>query len=920
MAANNLGRATGEIEVNTSGLKNADIALRSAGTSMIRLGELAVGAFADIVGTTAKFEKEMDFVQAVTNASAEDMTKLSDAAIALGKNSVFGPIELSKAFVDLAKAGASVQDIIDGVGQASVNLATAADVPIPFAGENLINILNTFKLGAKDATSVADLLAGAANASSVELSDLVISMKYAGPVAQGLGISIEDVNTALTVLGKVGIKGSTAGTSLRAIMLRLGSDIPKVTGTLKELGIITEDGKNQFFDAAGNAKSLDQVFQILQDHTKGLTSQEKTLALSNIFGQRAIPAALELMSQGEAGFASLNDEINRTTAADVAAKRMDNLSGSVRKLKATIESIKTEVGGPFQTMLKGWVDGLRNLLIWFDNLPGPIKTLLVGALGLVGVMALLAGAFLLTIGNIVRAIRVFGEITNAFRAITLASRAATTANEAAGASFLLNPVVLFVAAIVALAAAFYLLYTRVKGFHDFIDGLWQDIQAGWDGVTQGAENFGNKVGEVFDKFTGFFSGASHAWEGFVEAFKGEGITTSARKLVGVTERIGVAFRGAYLAVRHFVTDGLGKIGNVAGTVGTFFSNIVGTIAGFFSRLPRVIAGALVNAGSAVVSFLAGLPEKIAYWLGFAIGRWIGFWYYDLPKAVLQGSLKVFKAVGNFIGKIPDTIYRFLSSALTIAITWGRDFFNTIVNALQALPGQVGRLLGSIVELITSNIAAFASGSLSLGLAIWDGIVGFIAQIPGAVTGFFLDVLNFIVNSVGSFQAAAISLGLSVYNGLIDFFVNLPGEVLRWLTDVGNTIESFAGTFFDKAKKIATSLWNGFKDGLFGSPHTKIEYAMWDMEVNMKRSLDSVRKNIGTLQGLQNRIPQLNAGLVGLPTPAAAAVTSNGGGNVWQQTGPLVGQAVIRDDRDIVSLARQLETERLRQQRARGKAS
>ena len=66
MAGMNLGTAHGQIKSNTSDLKNADIALRSAGDSMINLGMKAVGAFAAIVGEAAKFEKEMDFVAAIT--------------------------------------------------------------------------------------------------------------------------------------------------------------------------------------------------------------------------------------------------------------------------------------------------------------------------------------------------------------------------------------------------------------------------------------------------------------------------------------------------------------------------------------------------------------------------------------------------------------------------------------------------------------------------------------------------------------------------------------------------------------------------------------------------------------------------------------------------------------------------------------
>lgn len=243
MAGNNLGVARGSIDIDSKGLKNADLALRSAGGSMVDFGWQAVRAFGAIVGAAASFEKEMDFVQAVTNASATEMAALEETALRLAKNSIYGPIALSQAFVELVKAGATAEQIINGVGEAAVNLATAADVEIPFAGENLLNILNTFQLGVEDATHVADQLAGAANASSVSLEDIVTTMRYAGPVAAAMGISIEDLNVALSVLGRVGIKGSTAGTSLRFMMTRLVPDTKKAKDAITGLGLSIEIGR-----------------------------------------------------------------------------------------------------------------------------------------------------------------------------------------------------------------------------------------------------------------------------------------------------------------------------------------------------------------------------------------------------------------------------------------------------------------------------------------------------------------------------------------------------------------------------------------------------------------------------------------------------------------------------------------------------
>lgn len=919
--SNNLGTASGKIEINTSSLREADIALRSAGRGMLGFGIAAVAAFGYVINKAAQFEKEMDFVQAVTNASTEEMKQLEDAAISLAKKSIYGPVALSKAFVELAKAGASVQQIIDGVGEASVNLATAADVAIPFAGENLINILNTFKLGASDAVHVADLLAGAANASSVELSDLVTSLKYAGPVAQGLGISLDDVNVALTILGKVGIKGSQAGTSLRQIMLNLSPPTAAAAEQMKELGIITKDGSNLFFDSAGNAKSLAEVFGILKDKMKGLNKEQQTEALRDLFGVRAIPAALELLSQGEEGFAALNDEINRTTAADVAAKRMDNLDGSIKRLKSTMEAMFVEAGGPFQEMLKGIVDGLRNFLLWIDALPKPLKTAIVAAVGIIGVLSILSGIFLLTVGNIIRAVRVIGQLGAAFRTIGAVTRVAAGSVRAFSLALATNPVVLIIALVIALAVAFYMLYTRVKGFREFIDNLWQNIQKAWDGITKGFYDLYKSISGWIGNLIDWFSKLPE---------KAGAVADKVFNFLGkIPGKVLDALGSAASAVGNFFGDLIGSAINfassVAGAIGSGIVSGLSAIGRFFASLPGLIA----RAARAVADFLGKLPERVAGALGFILGRFLRIFFYEIPRLMVKGIIAGVKGFVKVLTTLPGIIYRFLKMVITNFIKFqlevvalaGRIGFaivKAIVGFLIDLPGRIWDILVAVFNFMTDFGPKATSAAWDIGSGIFSAIWGFVSKIPGFFWDVFTTALGFIWDTITGFWKAAADIGSGVADGIIGFLTDLPGRIVHWLWEAIKALGSFASSFWNTAKKIGESLWNGFKDGLFGSPHTKIEYAMWDMEYNMKKSLQSLKSNMRTLNGMEQRIPQVNSALLGLPAPADAALTANGGGTTWQQNGPLIGQATIREDQDIVKLARELDKRRGQELAARGR--
>jgi len=882
---NNLGVAQGSIKINTSDLKNADLALRSAGGSMVNFGMQAVGAFAAIVGEAAKFEKEMDFVQAVTNSSAGEMEALKNKAIELGKESIFGPVALSQAFVDLAKAGASVEDIIGGVGEASVQLATAADVEIPFAGENLINILNTFKLGAEDATYVADQLAGAANASSVDLADMVTTMRYAGPVAQAMGVSFEEVNQALSVLGRVGIKGSTAGTSLRFMMTRLVPDTDKAKDAIRGLGLNIDEATGsvvEFSNTDGSLKDLADIMQVLQDKTKGLTDQQKIAVVNDIFGVRAMPSVLELMNAGKDGFAELTAEIERTTAADVAAKRMDNLDGSIKRLKATLSAIMIDAGGPFQTMVKDWVDGLRDLLIAFDNLPEPIKNLLVGSLLAVGVLSLLAGGFLLTIGNMVRAVRVIYEIANAFGVLAGGMGRVITMNGALTVSLLASPWFWLVVAIAAVIAILVVLWFKWDAFREFVKDFWEDLK-------QAAQDVGEWFANAWEEVKAFFSNWEEWWGRAKEA-----VQVAWDAIKGFFSDLGSGIAGFFTGVWDDIVSGLSDAG---GAIGDFFSDI----GGWFADLPGLVGGYAEKAVKLVINAFKQLSwGRIGQAIGFAVGRYIRLVFYDIPQKTAEGLANAVRKFWEWYNNILDVLHDIEWGMINWAGGTMSSFFNTIGGWLSQIPGLFISYMTQAIAWLMTSVPQFASAAWNIGWSIFTNIIElFVKTIPLKIAEYGWQAINWLITHVDDFFKAAWDIGSNIFNGIIDFVSDLPGKVLGFITDAVNIVRNAAGSAFEAAKDFGEGFWNGFRDGIFGSPKTKIEYALMDMDDQADATLAHINRSIRSLNRLGATIPVTMGGAsLGM---GAGAVTNN-----YNQHGPLIGEAVIRDDTDIDKLAKRLD--------------
>lgn len=416
MAAYDLGRASGIITINVDAALASYAKVRAAhaetmttmgqvqktartvGLGLVGIGAAALFGFGEAVKAAASFQKELSYYGAVTGSTKEQIEAVGKAALDIDKTTGIGIAAVTDAFVQLGKSGVSAEDIIGGVGQATVDLARAAGISATDSANIIVQTMHAFGLGAKSAEHVADVLAGAANASTIDITELAAGLKYAGQSAAVLHIPFEDLAATIAYLGNVGIRGTTAGTSLRMMLTSLGGRTGPAIEALKELNIITADGSNKFFTLQGRAKSMAQIAQVLQKSFQGLTDKEKVHYAQEIFGNRAMSAAIALARGGKVAIQAMSLEISKVTAYDVMRQRMDNLSGAVQRFKVALQIAAIESGNPFQKPLQNMVEFLTMVINAFNGLPQPVKTAIATLLLVVGVLATLAGGFILLIG------------------------------------------------------------------------------------------------------------------------------------------------------------------------------------------------------------------------------------------------------------------------------------------------------------------------------------------------------------------------------------------------------------------------------------------------------------------------------------------------------------------------------------------
>lgn len=319
-------------------------------------------AIGGAVSTAMDYSKVMSSVGAVSGATASELAQLDAKALQLGRDTSFSAKEAAQGIEDLIKGGLSIGDVLGGGAESALNLAAAGSVNLAEAAEIAANAVGQFGLKGKDLPNVANQIAGAAKASSLDVRDFSFSMKAAGAVAHTIGFNFNDLAQGIAVMGEAGIKGSDAGTSLKTMMLNLQPTTQKQEKLFRQLGIVTADGTNRFFDAAGSVKSLAEVSDVLQGSLKGMSDAQRIATLNALFGSDAIRAGAVLSEKGAEGLNKMAASMGKVTAEGVGKAKLDNLVGSLEQLKGSAETAAIVFGRKLEPGLRVAADAATGLL------------------------------------------------------------------------------------------------------------------------------------------------------------------------------------------------------------------------------------------------------------------------------------------------------------------------------------------------------------------------------------------------------------------------------------------------------------------------------------------------------------------------------------------------------------------------------
>ena len=413
-AVDQMSRQTREMTQSLRTLSSTANRVGLAMTAAFTVPIMAAGTAA--VRTLADTSKAFNTMRANTSQGAASYDTLRQSAIEFATTSQKTTAEVIDAMTELGRAGKNTSEIM-GMYRSAVNLSIAGDVGADRAAQTLTNLMNVYSLGTEETERVADMMAATVSGSAQNFEDFAMSMEHGAINAQIAGMSFQDAMATSGMLANFGIRGSGAGTQMKAMQ----NAILQSDKMMEHFGITIEDGN-------GGIRDMTQIYAEMGRSLAGMSEAERLIKLRDVFGRIGIRHAGALSNTAEewANFSNMLE--NSSGTVDRMANEMNQgLYGALIAVRNAWDGLIHRMqSSTLERILRAIADGMSNMA----NLPtAAFDALTVAALALAG-----AGPALLALGAVLSAISALPALTTALSAIANAAAGAGLTSFGTGAA------------------------------------------------------------------------------------------------------------------------------------------------------------------------------------------------------------------------------------------------------------------------------------------------------------------------------------------------------------------------------------------------------------------------------------------------------------------------------------------------------
>ncbi|MEG7620155.1 phage tail tape measure protein [Enterococcus durans] len=803
----------------------------AAMTKYITTPLIGVGVAAAKVG--GDFEAQMSRVKAISGATGDTFEQMKQQAIDLGAKTAFSAKESAAGMETLASAGFSAQEIMKAM-PGLLDLAAVSGGDVALASENTATALRGFGLEASEAGHVADVFARAAADTNAEVGDMGEALKYVAPVANSMGISLEETAAAIGIMSDAGIKGSQAGTTLRGALSRLARPTKAMQDTMDNLGV-------SFYDADGKMKPLKTQVELLKKAFEGLTPEQQQNALVTLYGQESLSGMMALIDKGPDSLGKLTKSLKDSDGAadDMARTMQDNMNSSIEQMFGAFESAAIVIQKILAPSIRKVADAISGLVEKFVSAPESTQKLVVA----IGLIVAAIGPLIFMIGSVIIWIN---RVKVAFKALSESSKLFSGLSKAMG--LLTNPVFLVIAAVALLVVGFIYLWNTSEDFRNFWIGLWEGIKSAvssavewiqnawkstgewfnnlWKSIKEGADNVWTTIQEapgkaadwIKNKWTETKEFFSSIWDGIKEA-----ASSAWEGIVNILAPYVIAIKNVFQPMIDFFTNLWSQIGSIAGSAWEIIKTavmgpillLIDLITGNFNQLKE-------DASMLWTTLTTNIQNIITTFVDIVVG------YYTALKDtviniwnVLTSTIKdVWNSFTTWIKETTNNIVNSIKQGWNNLKQGTIDLFNNMIQGAKDLWNSFKAWFINLVIGTKDNIIQgwenLKQGTIDTfnnlvngAQEAWDNLVNAVSDTVDRVTGWFDNLKNIDL----------LAAGKAIMDSFLEGLQNAWKSVQDFVGGIGDWIREHKGPIqYDRKLLIPAgqAIMNGLNAGLTNS--------------------------------------------------------------------------------------------------------
>lgn len=211
--------------------------------------------------------------------------------------------------------------------------------------------------------------------------------------------------------------------------------------------------------------------------------------------------------------------------------------------------------------------------------------------------------------------------------------------------------------------------------------------------------------------------------------------------------------------------------------------------------------------SSIANWFSGLPEKIGYALGFAVGK-IGEWVGNMVTTVITEVPKIVSSVVKFFEELPGNIWTAILKTLDTISEWRERMIAFVVI-------EVPKIISSIV----GEFKKLPDELRKLGKFIWDGLINGLKDAYSTVTNGIKSFTDGFVNGfkealeIHSPSQVFHQIGVYVDQGLANGIIAAQGYVDEAMQGLINGVTNAGNQFIEQGKQTGIGFVNNLDQTL-----------------------------------------------------------------------------------------------------------